>query len=185
MTESYLYILDTGYVANKDRTLMTQNVVADRAGLLSTDTAVSHMTIELKSIAVATSINSQEEANIGQKSDNKINVISAKNPILSINFIIDRDRTSDAYKYGFINQLIELEKTSGLKLIHMIDYGKNLVWELGSKNVSGYFSDSSPNDMDGTVTTATHYLLGKFKNFNFGDTNTNIYNCSVNFVIEK
>jgi len=182
-----LKLLDTGYVdATTSLASQTQLSDSDRAGY--TGSAVTSFTLKNAGVTrnrgVTTEVKPVPDAltNVGTS------IISTNNEVYSVSMILSKAITTNGFSTNDIVQFVRMESTRGLKLLYPsdnneIDGYKNIVQALGASNTGGNFSEASPTDDKGTVSTTTPYLIGRVKNLSITDSTNSIF-WSVSFDFE-
>lgn len=179
-------ILDTGFVSNETRATQTQLSDANRAGY--TGSAVTSFTLKNSGVSLGTSVNIEQKPIINSLTDNDSSLISVGQQIYSVNFILEKDIVTAGWDVNNLVQIMRLDRTYGLKLMYMTATGDTIptiVEAMGQVNTGGNFSDASPSDDNGTVSTTTPYLLGRVRNLRVSDsaTNNTFWRISFDFVV--
>jgi hypothetical protein len=184
-----LKILDTGYIsATTALVSQTQLSVANRAGY-DGSSSVSAFTLNTDNdIIVSRATNLEDKPDLGARSDSEVTLISVGNLTLNVSFTIEKTITTSGYDTNDIYQLSRFDLTDGLKLLYPsniteIDKYRNIVEALGAVNTGGVFSDASPTDTNGTVSTTTPYLIGRIKNLSIRDS-TSTTHWKISFIFE-
>ena len=179
-------LLDTGYVSNKDLSGQTQIVPSLRAGFDGTSDVVS---FTLKSAALGRSrqVNNENKPVVDTLQNPQTTLVSTGSTIIAVNAVLQNDLSSTAYDINELVQLDRLDSTRGLKLLYVdstTDVKKTIVEGLGEVNINGVFADASPADTDGTVSTATPYLVGRIRNLRINEpVDSNFYRIAFDFEI--
>lgn len=171
-------LLDTGYLVDDTIAAQTQISSELRAGYDGT-TNVNSFTFGALSISRSRNVNIDTKPVINSTSITKNNLSSLQNPLITFSIQIDRDISNTGYQYNYLTQLLRLEETLGLKLLYPTTVNSTyltIIDMLGKSNVAGNFSEASPTDNEGTVSTTTPYLVGRiiFNNVNDNNNSKNI-----------
>lgn len=174
---SQLKILDTGYV-NATLSLASQTQIGDgdRAGY--TGSAISSFTLPSNSSSLNGGVSIESKSIIGSNSDPSTSLISVNRRVYPISFILKKDIVTAGWDVNNVVQLSRLDRTQGMKLLYPASTGDilpNVVEAMGAVNIGGNFSDASPTDDKGTVSTTTPYLVGRVKNFSVRDDQSGNY----------
>lgn len=180
-------ILDTGFVGHKKvRATQTQLSDANRAGY--TGSAVSAFTLKTANVSRSGTQNTESNPIINNNADVETTPTSASNRLLQVSLIMEKADTTSGWDKNELFQLNRLDRTKGLKILYPdvttdSDSYKTLVEVLGAENTAGNFSDGSPSEDNGTVSSTTPYLVGRVKSLNISDT-PNGTKWRINFTFE-
>ena len=165
-----LELLDTGYVSNETRGGQTQLSDANRAGY--TGSAVTSFTLNTKNLTMTGDVKIENKPLLNVLTDTATSLISTTNRIVKVDIHLDKTIITSGYSTNMLYQLMRMERTKGLKLLYpslTTDTRKNIIEAMGGINIGGNFSDGSPTDDNGTVSSTTPYLLGRVKKLNLKD----------------
>lgn len=181
-----LKILDTGYVSNETRGTQTQLSDANRAGY--TGSAVASISLNNSRISFNPSgANLEQKPIVNSLTDNSSSLVSVNNDRLRVEFILKKDIVTAGWNVNNVIEIKRLMRTQGLKILYPSATGDSLptvVEALGAENTGGNFSDGSPTDDSGTVSSTTPYLLGRIKSVSIQDgAESNFWNVSLEFEV--